>query len=312
MKRKWLWGLIGSLGVSGMLTVFLVFAITAALLGAVVSSDSGYAKEPNQEGEVPTALLSIYFQAEAKYGVPWSLLAALSKVTTGFGQHPGEELDRIGWIPFSHEQWTLYGIDGDNDNRVDPNNPWDAIDTAAHFLSLDDPKNIETSLRRYRDADSFVQEVLHWTKVYQSLIPSSKEWIWPLPGFHDISSGFGRRTDPLTGKQDFHKGIDLPAPIGTPVLAVRDGTVVQVLAERDSGGYGNLIVIQHSGGVTSWYAHLSAAFVTPGTRVHRGEQIGAVGSTGRSTGSHLHLEIRVGGKPVDPLSMVRQPNRSRK
>jgi murein DD-endopeptidase MepM/ murein hydrolase activator NlpD len=111
-----------------------------------------------------------------------------------------------------------------------------------------------------------------------------------------FTSGFGMRVHPVTGERRRHAGVDIAAPTGTPVAAVAGGTVVHAGA---SGGYGTLVEVDHGNGVTSRYAHLSAADVAVGDRLAPGQRLGAVGSTGRSTGPHLHLELRVEGEPVD-------------
>lgn len=119
--------------------------------------------------------------------------------------------------------------------------------------------------------------------------------IWPTPG--PLTSGFGYRVDPVTGKRQLHAGIDIGAPIGQPIVAAAAGTVVYAGEET---GYGNYTCIDHGGGLATCYAHQSAILVTVGQVVAQGEAIGRVGSTGYSTGPHLHFETRVDGTPVDP------------
>ena len=125
---------------------------------------------------------------------------------------------------------------------------------------------------------------------------------WPLAGNWPISSLFGNRPDPFTGAPEFHGGIDIPAPEGTPILAAADGVVV-VANGTDiwGGGYGYYVKIQHEGGYATLYAHCSRISVRVGQEVVKGEVIGFMGSTGRSTGSHLHWEIHRDGVRVDPL-----------
>lgn len=118
-----------------------------------------------------------------------------------------------------------------------------------------------------------------------------------------ISSGFGWRTDPITGVERHHAGIDLPGRYGSPVLATSAGTV---RLARWQGGYGNMIEIEHDGGVRTRYGHLSRVEVHPSQHVEQGQVIGEVGSTGHSTGPHLHFEIRVAGSAVDPLTFTGQ------
>lgn len=116
-----------------------------------------------------------------------------------------------------------------------------------------------------------------------------------------VSSEFGRRIDPLEGDTRFHTGIDLAVPEGTPVKAAMDG-VVKTAGPR--GGYGKAVEIDHGNGLTTLYAHNSELAVMPGERVVAGQVIAAAGQTGRATGAHLHLEVRVEGKPTNPRSAL--------
>jgi murein DD-endopeptidase MepM/ murein hydrolase activator NlpD len=118
--------------------------------------------------------------------------------------------------------------------------------------------------------------------------------------FRRLASGFGGRRHPVLGRWKQHQGLDYSAATGTPVMAAGDGVVLQ--AGR-SGNYGNLVEIRHANGITTRYAHLSRIDATRGRRVRQGERIGAVGSTGLSTGPHLHYEFRVGGVARDPRSV---------
>ena len=112
-----------------------------------------------------------------------------------------------------------------------------------------------------------------------------------------LTSGFGYRMHPILGRRRFHSGVDLAAPTGTPIHAAARGTVV--FAGRMSG-YGNCMLIDHGGGVATLYGHCSRLYVSSGEEVKQGENIGAVGSTGMSTGPHLHFEVRRNGSPVSP------------
>ncbi len=113
-----------------------------------------------------------------------------------------------------------------------------------------------------------------------------------------LSSGFGPRAAPTFGASSFHPGVDIPSATGTPVRAVADGVVVR---SGWAGGYGNLVEIDHGGGLRTRYGHLSTIYAGLLGNVRRGDTIGAVGSTGISTGSHLHYEVRIDGRPVDPM-----------
>ena len=118
---------------------------------------------------------------------------------------------------------------------------------------------------------------------------------WPVTG--TITSPFGWRSNPFGGGPEFHQGLDIAAPMGTTVTAAAGGTVIMA---QWYGGYGNYILIDHGAGFSTGYGHLSAMYVSSGQAVQRGQAIGAVGSTGQSTGPHLHFEVRIAGKPVDP------------
>ncbi len=120
--------------------------------------------------------------------------------------------------------------------------------------------------------------------------------IWPAASY-SISSNFGIRSDPFNNSSSFHAGIDIKGNTGTPVYSSADGTII--LAE-DYGGYGNTIKIRHSNMYVTLYAHLSEIKVKQGDSVKKGENIGSIGSTGRSTGPHLHYEIIKNGEPIDP------------
>lgn len=125
-----------------------------------------------------------------------------------------------------------------------------------------------------------------------------------LPVQARVSSAFGPRTHPITGERHEHSGIDFAAPAGSPVRAAGTGTVA-FAGER--GGYGNLVIIRHPDGAETYYAHQRDLAVRTGQIVAAGETIGTVGSTGRSTGPHLHFELRRGGRPVDPREALGLP-----
>jgi murein DD-endopeptidase MepM/ murein hydrolase activator NlpD len=118
-----------------------------------------------------------------------------------------------------------------------------------------------------------------------------------------LGSPFGIRTDPIAGLRAMHEGIDFNAEAGTPVVAAADGVV---LSAGWQGDFGNMVEVDHGAGLTTRYAHLSRMSARPGTMIKRGEPIGAVGNTGRSTGSHLHFEVRVAGVAQNPARFLRQ------
>ena len=130
--------------------------------------------------------------------------------------------------------------------------------------------------------------------------PASIPNLWPVDG--RLMGSFGMRQDPFSGEgQEFHKGVDISAPVGTPVHVTADGIVA--FADMESG-YGRLVVIDNGGGYETWYAHMSKFYVHTGQEVRRGELVGAVGTSGRVTAPHLHYEVRVNGRPMNPYQYL--------
>lgn len=125
--------------------------------------------------------------------------------------------------------------------------------------------------------------------------PNAIPAIWPVRG--RLTAGFGQRMDPFSGEDAFHPGVDIADGLGTDIVAAGDGLVIE--AEPDAG-YGRSIMLDHGDGITTLYAHLSRIFVVVGEEVKQGEIIGAIGMSGRTTGPHLHYEVRIHGTPVNP------------
>jgi murein DD-endopeptidase MepM/ murein hydrolase activator NlpD len=117
----------------------------------------------------------------------------------------------------------------------------------------------------------------------------------------NLTSGFGVRSDPFRGGAAMHAGVDMAGPIGTPIYATADGWVGRA---GWANGYGNLVELEHGRGVETRYGHLSAILVKSGQRIRRGDLIARMGSTGRSTGSHLHYEVRIDGRAVNPIPFL--------
>ncbi|WP_419788075.1 peptidoglycan DD-metalloendopeptidase family protein [Pseudodesulfovibrio sp.] len=153
--------------------------------------------------------------------------------------------------------------------------------------------NVEARLEEVRQ-----QEILHTLRSNQNMLEATPS-IWPTSGW--VTSGFAWRTSPFTGKREFHKGIDISAPRGTPVYAPARGVIT--FAGRDSS-YGLCIRLKHNTSLSTRFAHLNRIAVKPDQVVTRGELIGYVGNTGRSTGPHLHYEVRLNGVPVNPKRYI--------
>ncbi|QJB57944.1 M23 family metallopeptidase [Pseudodesulfovibrio sp. zrk46] len=153
--------------------------------------------------------------------------------------------------------------------------------------------NVEARLEEVRQ-----QEIMHTLRNNQNILEATPS-IWPTSGW--VTSGFAWRTSPFTGKREFHKGIDISAPRGTPVYAPARGSIT--FTGRD-GAYGLSIRLKHNASLSTRFAHLHRIAVKNGKKVTRGELIGYVGNTGRSTGPHLHYEVRLNGVPVNPKRYI--------
>lgn len=169
-------------------------------------------------------------------------------------------------------------------------------------------KKLEASLPTNHRPSTNDQKVVEGLKSSLGLLQSELQRLiastpseWPVRG--RVSSGVGNRLDPWTGEPEFHAGLDIPEAIGTPVRAAADGTV-NFSGNRKGGG--QVVVLDHGQGIVTKYAHLSRIHVKKGQTVRKGEEIAAVGNTGKSTSPHLHYELRLNGIPVDPRRQLLQ------
>ncbi|HUT51777.1 MAG TPA: M23 family metallopeptidase [bacterium] len=208
----------------------------------------------------------------------------------------GMEKDLKHWLPG--------GAIGGGENEGDAPAPAKAAKPLEMDQSqIEQVNNIQLRLARLdRQIQSYeltlqdLEDVWDDRKTVFAVFPS----IWPLNGGR-ITSGFGVRVHPITRKLQRHEGIDIAADPGTPIYAVAPGVVVS--AGRTSG-YGNAVEIDHGYGISTYYAHARALFVRPGQSVKKGQKIAEVGSTGFSTGPHLHFEVRIRGMQVDPMQYL--------
>lgn len=155
-----------------------------------------------------------------------------------------------------------------------------------------------------KEIDRMLEESKKLSNKIKSLSTSKKKYTggtmtWPCPSSYTITSYYGMRVHPILRKYKLHTGIDIAAKKGASIVAANNGTVI--MAQYDKSGYGNMVVIDHGGGVTTLYAHASKILVSVGQEVKAGDVIAKVGSTGLSTGNHLHFEVRVNGETQNPL-----------
>jgi murein DD-endopeptidase MepM/ murein hydrolase activator NlpD len=176
-----------------------------------------------------------------------------------------------------------------------------------HSPEIDDLVGIggpETVVALDKAADNLEREVRHINDRLRSDILRLASIPRGLPVNGYVTDGFGMRRNPFNGEgREVHEGLDIAVDFGTPVTATADGLVIYAAPHA---GYGNLVIVYHSNGITTRYGHLSRISVDAGQRVKRNDQVGNAGSTGRSTGPHVHYEIRENDQSVDPLSYVSQ------
>lgn len=181
------------------------------------------------------------------------------------------------------------------------------------------PSDIREKLKRENDENGLIQQMKSDVERLKSeaisreesfselekLLQSKKEMlahtpsIWPVMGW--VTSGFGFRTNPFTGLTQMHEGIDISNQVGTPIIAPADGIISDI---GNDLGLGKILVISHGFGMITRYAHLNKVLVRVGQKVKRGEKIAEVGTSGRTTGPHLHYEVRLGGIPVNPMRYI--------
>jgi murein DD-endopeptidase MepM/ murein hydrolase activator NlpD len=173
----------------------------------------------------------------------------------------------------------------------------------AAFDQSDNPPDsqdaFDRSIEQYtflkRNAAMIAGSGLHLLDATRFADSSYTPSIWPVMGH--ITDSFGERLDPFSGEGAFHTGVDVASDYGAPVHATADGVIT---IATNHPGYGRLVVIDHGFGITTWYAHLSAFSTVVGSRIRRGEVVGYTGISGRSTGPHVHYEVRVNNAPVNP------------
>lgn len=184
------------------------------------------------------------------------------------------------------------------------------LERQRNYDALDSMADSELMRQTVDKLDMLDQMIYSQSKSFDFLsgqVSAMKDRISHIPAIQPISekylramaSGYGYRRDPIYGTTKFHEGMDFSSPVGTPVYATGDGTVTHA---KWQSAYGNLIEISHGFNYTTRYAHLSQILVKPGQQVKRGDLIGKVGNTGKSTGPHLHYEVRLKGEPQNPVN----------
>jgi len=160
---------------------------------------------------------------------------------------------------------------------------------------------IEEELETLEKESKELKELINKLAAAQGEYRGSGEMAWPVPSRKYVSSDYGMRVHPITGVYKMHTGIDIPAPKGTKIVSGAPGTVIYV---SETKAYGKTVIVDHGGGITTLYAHMSKQTVKVGQEVEEGDKLGEVGTTGYSTGNHLHFEVRKNGSHVNPWNWV--------
>ena len=206
-----------------------------------------------------------------------------------------EKIRDLADVEESGQGDAMLGVGGPTPEALDPNIP---LTEKHHGLVREmhtQVEDLQDSLSVQRETLGELQEVLEPRRSMLASTPT----IRPTTGWR--SSGFGYRTSPFTGRKEFHQGLDIATRIGTPVVAPADGTITFAGLK---GALGRTIIIDHGYGMVTRYGHLKKCLVKPGTHVKRGDKIGLVGNTGRSTAPHLHYEVHLNGIPVNPSKYI--------
>ncbi len=299
------------------------------------NSGAGQWSAPSSAAKgIPSVAYEAYVKAGQKYGIDWAYLAAVGEQESNHGRAYGNKLDAkgvarpgifgpptpygkaMGPMQFIPSTWASSGKDGNGDGRKDPQNIWDAAFAAASYLrNSGAPANWQKALFAYNHAQWYVDQVTAKAQKYRatagntssggmSLVAartpatSTSSRVWPVGKNANIGARFGQPG--RMWSSGYHTGVDFSAPSGKPIYAAHSGEVRTV----SGGPYGNHTFIKErsaNGVITeTLYAHQSS-FVVKRGRVQAGQKIGKVGSTGNSTGPHLHFEVLINGKRSDPI-----------
>jgi len=187
------------------------------------------------------------------------------------------------------------------DNKGGKYLPLDKFNLASEdYEPLNSFKKIELAIEQIDEEVPFLKQQISSSILFQTNLPEGV----PVVGKYMLSSGFGDRIDPFTSQPSFHPGVDIVTELGTPVVSAAKGKVTKINLNSDKSGYGNYIEITHPNKISTLYGHLSEILVKENQVLQKGEIIGLVGDTGRSTGPHLHFEVQIDGKAVDPMAII--------
>lgn len=317
---------------AGVAAALLGSLLLLLLLVAAIGGSRGDASSTGdlRDGSVPAELAPVFVAAAATCGLPPALLAAQARQESNFRATAVSTAGAVGLMQFMPGTWVAVGVDGSGDGTADPRNAQDAIYSGARYDcqlrdQLSDAGMAGRDLDRlmlaaynagpavvlqcrcvpaYEETRTYVTNVLAFAAEMTAPAPAAGvpgepgKLVYPLAAQAEHSSSYGWRRHPISGLSKFHAGEDMAAPAGTPVLAATAG---RVSVAGWSNGYGNYVCVERDAHFKTCYGHLAAINVQLGQLVGAGAQVGLEGSTGDSTGPHLHFEVRLDGAPTDPI-----------
>jgi hypothetical protein len=283
-------------------------------------TDTGYTNST----VIPANLLPFFEKAEKRYGIPHWFLGAIAFKESSFNiKAKNSSSGAYGLMQLMSFNWERLSKELEYDILADKDNPEAQIMCGAKLLTEYLGGNIQWNSANWKEQtlkglaryggwgsrledcrDRYAETIWEYADLYKSendMLRNVKK-AWPTPNYTRITSPFGYRTHPVQGVRKMHNGIDIGAPHGAQCVSSISGVVTFA---GNASGYGKLIKISN-GNTEIRYGHLLRIDVTPGQQVTQGQPIGAVDSTGISTGNHLHYEVRINGKPIDPAMWLRQ------
>lgn len=319
----------------GFVVVFIILGFIVGGFAASFDTNTGFSSgTPTTLASTEIgAYLQIFEQAQSKYGVSWAVLAAICKTESSFGANMGPSgKGAVGFMQIMPTTWSGsrnpaasndadnprwdtdpesiagyggYGTDGDGDGVADPYNPWDAVFAAAKLLSANGfQSNPKKAVYAYNHSWSYVNKVLAQSELYSQQMLPTQNGIWPLPAScTTITCPYGAPRK----NSGYHHGVDIACKTGTGVFAAIPG---QVSFAGWKGVYGYCVMVKNGSGIETLYGHLSKILVKKGQTVKQNEMLALSGSTGNSTGPHLHFEVRVNGRTCDPLQWLNPPSKN--
>ncbi len=289
--------------------VILVIAVLGFLI-MVITGGASASSSPSAAAlaDIPGNLLPVYQAAAERCGMPWAVVAAVGKVESDHGRSRAQGVQSgtnfagaSGPMQFLARTWDAYGVDGNGDGVANVFDPVDAIYGAANYLcatGAGDPARLRKAIWHYNHAEWYVHKVLAQAAEYGAAAASAVAGNYTLPL---AASTAGLNLPAMAKPHHDYPAWDFPIPTGTPILAAAGGVIA---ATTSSGACGYGVIIDGADGHRYTYCHGVSTGVTRGQSVTVGQQIMISGSTGRSSGPHLHFEIRVGGTKVCPHPLL--------